>query len=112
MKTAFARKISLARICVIAPLAAFVSAVPLFSQTSHPQRSSADLLLLNAHVVTMNDKQPAAQAVAIHGERIVWIGNSDEGKKVYPSARALDLHGATVLPGLIDAHTHLINLGE
>lgn len=76
------------------------------------QAPNADLLLFNAHVVTMNDKQPSAQAIAIQGERIVWVGNSDEGKKLYPSARALDLRGATVLPGLIDAHGHLINLGE
>jgi predicted amidohydrolase YtcJ len=60
----------------------------------------------------MNEKQPSAQAVAIRGERIVWVGNSDEGKKLYPTARTMDLHGATVLPGLIDAHGHLINLGE
>lgn len=76
------------------------------------QTPSTDLLLLNAHVVTMNDKQPSAQAIAIRGDRIVWVGNSDEGRKLYPTALALDLHGAAVLPGLIDAHTHLINLGE
>ena len=84
----------------------------LFAISLSAQTPKADLIILNAHVVTMNDKQPSAQAVAIHGERIVWVGNSEEGKKLYPSARALDLHGATVLPGLIDAHTHLINLGE
>jgi predicted amidohydrolase YtcJ len=76
------------------------------------QIPKADVLLLNAHVVTMNDKQPSVQAIAIQGERFVWVGNSDEGKKFYPTARAMDLHGATVLPGLIDAHGHLINLGE
>jgi predicted amidohydrolase YtcJ len=76
------------------------------------QTPSADLLLLNAHVITINGKQPAAQAVAIHGDRIVWVGSSDEAKKLYPSARTMDLHGATILPGLIDAHGHLINLGE
>jgi predicted amidohydrolase YtcJ len=88
-------------------LALSISAISLSAQTPN-----ADLLLLNAHVVTMNDKQPSAQAIAIQGERIVWVGNSDEGKKLYPSARVMDLHGTTVLPGLIDAHTHLINLGE
>ena len=82
------------------------------AQTSTSQSSSADLLLLNAHVVTMNDKQPLAQAIAIQGERIVWVGNNEDARKLYLSARTLDLHGATVLPGLIDAHTHLINLGE
>ena len=92
---------------VLLLLALLLPAVSLFGQAP-----SADLLLLNAHIVTMNDKQPSAQAVAIRGERIVWVGNSDEGKKLYPAARPMDLRGATVLPGLIDAHTHLINLGE
>jgi len=87
-------------------------ALSLLTASLPAQTPNADLLLLNARVVTMNDKQPSAQAVAIHGERIVWVGNSDEGKKLYPSAHAMDLLGATVLPGLIDAHGHLINLGE
>jgi len=87
-------------------------ALSFFAVPVSAQSSNEVLLLLNADVVTMNDKQPSAQAIGIRGERIVWLGNSDEGKKLYPSARTMDLHGATVLPGLIDAHTHLINLGE
>jgi len=76
-------------------------------------QSGADLLLLNAHVVTMNDKQPSAEAVAIEGDRIVWVGSTSEAKRLYPNpARTMDLYGATVLPGITDAHTHLINLGE
>jgi predicted amidohydrolase YtcJ len=77
------------------------------------QSSSADLLLFNAHVVTMNEKQPSAQAIAIRGGRILWVGNTAEAERLYPRpAHATDLHGATVLPGIIDAHTHLMNLGE
>ena len=92
---------------VLLQLALIFSTVSLLGQTPN-----TDLLLLDAHVVTMNEKQPTAQAVAIRGDRVVWVGNTDEAKKLYPSARVLDLRGATVLPGLIDAHTHLINLGE
>ena len=84
-----------------------------FASSLSAQSSSADLLLLNAHVVTMYDKQPSAEAVAIEGDRIVWVGSTNEAKRLYPKpARTMDLHGATVLPGIIDAHTHLINLGE
>jgi len=93
--------------CVLLFLVLVLSEVSVFGQTP-----SADLLLLNAHVVTMDEKQPSAQAIAIRGERIVWVGDSDEGKRLYPTARTMDLRGATVLPGLIDAHGHLINLGE
>jgi predicted amidohydrolase YtcJ len=74
---------------------------------------AADLLLLNAHVVTMDRTHPTTQALAIQGDRIVWIGTSDEAQKLFPEpSRKIDLHGATVLPGIIDAHTHLISLGE
>ena len=77
------------------------------------QTSGADLVLLNAHVVTMNDKQPSAEAVAIEDDRIVWVGSTSEAKRLYPNpARTMDLYGAAVLPGITDAHTHLINLGE
>lgn len=112
MKSEFAKLDFLARACLVPLLIALLSAPSLWGQTSAAKSSNAELLLLNAHVVTMNDKQPSAQAIAIRGERTVWVGGSDEGKKLYPTARALDLHGATVLPGLIDAHGHLINLGE
>ncbi|HEY6943998.1 MAG TPA: amidohydrolase family protein, partial [Candidatus Acidoferrum sp.] len=93
---------------------AFLSLALLFFAVSLSARSSsADLLLLNAHVVTMNDKQPSAQAIAIQGDRILWVGSTEEAKRLYPKpSRTIDLQGATVLPGIIDAHTHLINLGE
>jgi len=84
-----------------------------FSVSLSAQSSNADLLILNAHVVTMNDKQPSAQAIAIQGDRIVWVGSTDEAKRRYSgAAHTLDLQGATVLPGIIDAHTHLIDLGQ
>ncbi len=77
------------------------------------QSSRPDLLVLNARVVTMDAKLPSAQAIAIHGEHITWVGSNEEAKRRFPvAARTLDLGGATVLPGIIDAHTHLMNLGE
>ncbi len=89
------------------------SALSLFAATLSAQSPNTDLLLLNAHIVTMNDKQLSAQAMAIRGDRIVWVGSSDEAKRLYPKPmRTMDLQGATILPGIIDAHTHLINLGE
>src|SRR5215472_13578012 len=38
--------------------------------------SSADLLLMNAHVITMDRTQPTAEAIAIRGDRIVWVGTN------------------------------------
>ena len=71
-----------------------------------------DLVLLNAQVVTMNEKQPLATAVAISGGRISWVGETSEAGQRFAGARTLDLSRATVLPGIIDAHTHLLSLGE
>ena len=73
---------------------------------------SADLVLLNARVITMNGRQPQAEAVAISSGRIAWVGTSAEARKRFPNARNMDLAGATILPGIIDAHTHLLSLGE
>lgn len=72
----------------------------------------ADLVFINANVYTANDKQPRAQAVAIKGDRIVFAGSNADAKK-YQGAqtRVVDLHGATVLPGMTDAHHHLEGVG-
>ena len=77
------------------------------------RRPDADLLLINARVITMNSTQPSAEAIAVQGERIKWIGTSAEARRRFANAsRVIDLHGATVLPGLIDAHVHLLSLGQ
>ncbi|MFS8084490.1 MAG: amidohydrolase [Acidobacteriota bacterium] len=72
----------------------------------------ADLLFINATVYTANDKQPLAEAVAVKGDRIVFAGSNAEAKK-YRGAktRVIDLHGATVVPGMTDAHHHLEGVG-
>jgi predicted amidohydrolase YtcJ len=61
----------------------------------------------------MNPAQPRAQALAITAGRITWVGSDKEAQKLFPSAkRTVDIHGATVMPGIIDAHTHLFELGR
>jgi predicted amidohydrolase YtcJ len=80
----------------------------------HPSGvAQADLLLLNGNVITMDQARPVAQAIAIQADRFAWVGSSEEARTFFPRAvRTIDLHGATVLPGLIDAHTHLVELGK
>jgi predicted amidohydrolase YtcJ len=78
-----------------------------------PQPPIPDLVISNVQVITMNPNQPAAEAIAVQGERIVWVGPTNEAKTLTrPTTRALDLHGATVLPGMIDAHGHMLSLGQ
>jgi predicted amidohydrolase YtcJ len=72
----------------------------------------ADLIFINASVYTANDKQPNAEAVAVKGDRIVFVGSNAEAKKFQgANTRVVDLHGATVLPGMTDAHHHLSGVG-
>jgi predicted amidohydrolase YtcJ len=71
-----------------------------------------DLLVVNGNIYTANDAQPRAQAVAVRGGRIVFVGeNAGADKFRAGAARVIDLGGKTLLPGLNDAHMHLGGVG-
>lgn len=73
----------------------------------------ADLVVSGGTVYTMDEKGSRAGAVAVRGGRIVWVGDADDAKEWKgPDTRWLDVEGLTVLPGLIDGHGHLMNLGR
>ena len=73
----------------------------------------ADLVLKNGVIYTVDDQNPKAEAVAIRGSDIVFVGsNADAAKFAGTKTRVIDLAGATVLPGLADAHYHLSGVGE
>ncbi|GAA1790578.1 amidohydrolase [Planosporangium flavigriseum] len=68
----------------------------------------ADVVLRNGRIVTMADDTPAASAIAIRGDRILAVGSDgDLLRTAHDDTRVIDLGGRTVVPGLIDAHTHL-----
>lgn len=68
----------------------------------------ATLAILNANIYTMNKKQPKAQAIAIHRDKIIAIGNNNQIKPyVNKQTKILNLKGKTVIPGLTDTHIHL-----
>jgi predicted amidohydrolase YtcJ len=69
-------------------------------------------ILLNGNILTLDQTRPSAQAVAIYGDRIVAVGNNAEIQLLAgPETKLIDLREATVLPGLIDSHIHLIQYG-
>jgi predicted amidohydrolase YtcJ len=73
----------------------------------------ADVLFSGGVVYTGNPKQPRAEAIAVKGDRIVFVGSNKEGKAFAgEGARVVDLAGGTVVPGLADAHVHLAGVGE
>jgi hypothetical protein len=93
--------------------AGFIAAILLAAGGSRAVAGPATLILHDAEVWTVDDARPAAQAVAIEGERIVRVGSDAEVLALKgPQTRLVDLHGAFVLPGLIDAHTHFGNAVE
>ena len=76
------------------------------------QPEKADLILSGGVIYTVNDRQPRAEAVAIKADRIVFVGSTADIAQYQDSTtRRLDLRGATVVPGLTDAHYHLSGVG-
>lgn len=93
---------------------------------------TADLILVGGNVYTLDwsdpDLQgtpapdapfdpasgwhPDAEAVAVAGEEILFVGSSQEALAFQgPATRIMELEGATVIPGLIESHVHLVQLG-
>ncbi len=66
-----------------------------------------DHVLYNANIITLNQEQPRASALAISAGRIVALGSDDDILPLAGSDTARhNLNGMTVIPGLTDAHIH------
>ena len=77
-----------------------------------PPSLTADLVIRNAKVWTVDPALPSAEAVAIAGGRIVAVGgNSGVQEWAGPKTRVVDAAGASVLPGFNDAHVHFVTGG-
>ena len=82
-------------------------ALPLGAQQPRP-----DVILINAHVITVDSSDRIAQAVAIAGNRIIAVGTTADVERLAgPNTRRIDLGGRTVTPGLLDAHAHFSDAG-
>lgn len=69
----------------------------------------ADIVLMNGNIITMNNEQPRAQALAINGEKIFWVGSDGEVKQtIGPRTLVKNLKGMTVIPGFIESHNHTL----
>jgi predicted amidohydrolase YtcJ len=76
---------------------------------ANPDPHSATLLLHNARVYTGDHALPWAEAVAIKGDRIAWVG-SEAGAALWrgPRTEVVNAGGRLLLPGLTDSHIHLL----
>jgi len=80
--------------------------LPVFLQT-------ASLVLRGGTVVTVDSSERIAEAVAVEGNRITAVGTAEEIERfVGPTTRVIDLAGRALLPGFIDAHSHVEGLAE
>ena len=88
-------------------------------QMDRPQESQltqrnlfADAIYLNGIVITVNDQQPTAEAVAVKDGKILAVGDRNKIESLKgDTTKIFDLQGKTLLPGFIDAHGHLFNVG-
>jgi predicted amidohydrolase YtcJ len=74
---------------------------------------TADLIIHNARIYTVDTRNSIVEAIAITGDRIAAVGSDEEMLRRRGSAtRVVDAQGAAIVPGLHDAHGHFIGLGE
>jgi len=72
-----------------------------------------DLILFAGNLITVDPRQPRAQAIAIRGETILAVGaDADVLSLAGADTRRIDLHGMTVVPGFNDAHNHMAFFGQ
>jgi len=70
------------------------------------------LAILNANVITLDSKQPKAEAVAIQNGKIIAVGSNEEIRKyVGNETKVVDAKNRTVVPGFVDCHVHLTGFG-
>ncbi len=71
------------------------------------------LIFFNGVILTMNEDQPQVQAVAIKGQKISAVGSDEDILALQEAnSQVIDLEGRTLMPGFVDAHSHLFNDAE
>ena len=75
--------------------------------------ATADLVLRNGTIVTVDEALGEVQAIAIRGDRILDVGSNEQiAAFIGESTSVVDLHGKLAIPGFIEGHGHFISLGH
>jgi predicted amidohydrolase YtcJ len=86
------------------------SALPLLCSLPAGAQEVADRIFTGGTIITMDDANPAAEAVAVKDGRILAVGTEAEIRALAgPETEVTDLGGGALLPGFLDAHSHYIN---
>ncbi|MEL6650400.1 MAG: amidohydrolase [Bacteroidota bacterium] len=73
----------------------------------------ADTVLRNAHIYTVNEAQPTAEAIAIKADTIMFVGSeADAEALIGPLTDVKDMEGLTIVPGFIESHAHFLGIGK
>ncbi|ATE78368.1 amidohydrolase [Pseudomonas frederiksbergensis] len=71
--------------------------------------AATDLVLLNGKIFTADRNQPKVQALAVQDGKVLKVGSNAQIKTlIEPGTKVIDLGGKTLMPGLIDSHSHAI----
>ena len=81
-------------------------------QTGLGAEPKADKVFFNGNIITVDDENPKATAVAVRGGLITYVGNA-AGLQSFmaDTTEKIDLQGKTVVPGFVDAHGHVVSAG-
>ena len=83
------------------------------SSCKQEPKEAADIIYYNGLIYTMNDQQPTAESVAVKGDKIFAVGSKKAVEAYKGSAtKMVDLAGASMYPGLIEGHAHIMGIGN
>src|SRR5688572_649931 len=105
----FLKSSALAGAAVASGGGALTAGVVQASEASAQHRTRGDLVLVNGNIHTMDPRNPLVSSVGIRDGRFVDVGR---GAKGVQGARVINLKGATVVPGLVESHTHFVSLAN
>lgn len=73
----------------------------------------ADTVFINAVIATGDPVQAEASALAIQGDRVIWVGTQEDAEEwIGPDTKVYDLEGQFVMPGFIEGHGHFSGMGR
>jgi predicted amidohydrolase YtcJ len=73
----------------------------------------ASLAILNSRIITLNPKQPKAEAMAIQNGKIIAVGSNEEIRKyIGKQTKIINAKNKTIVPGFVDCHVHMTGIGQ
>lgn len=87
--------------------------IALLTTGQTPSAETADLILHNGNIWTVDEKKPTAQPVAIRNGKFIVVGSNEDALKLRgPNTRVVDLNGDFVVPGFNDNHVHFASAAQ